>query len=65
MLAKISDAGAKANCYLSCFNDLLGALYFLKAQSMYNSYTAKLNIMYVGYIETLVNSQPQSPLPKS
>jgi hypothetical protein len=24
MLAKISDAGAKANCYLSCFNDLLG-----------------------------------------
>ena len=23
MLAKISDAGAKANCYLSCFNDLL------------------------------------------
>ena len=24
MLAKIGDAGAKANCYLSCFNDLLG-----------------------------------------
>ena len=23
MLAKISDAGVKANCYLSCFNDLL------------------------------------------
>ena len=26
MLAKISDAGAKANCYLSCFNDLLGEI---------------------------------------
>lgn len=23
MLAKISDAGAKANCYLPCLNDLL------------------------------------------
>ena len=27
MLAKIGDAGAKANCYLSCFNDLL-CVYF-------------------------------------
>ncbi|GAD03593.1 hypothetical protein AALB_3673 [Agarivorans albus MKT 106] len=24
MLAKISDEGEKANCFLSCFNDLLG-----------------------------------------
>ncbi|MFQ3210465.1 MAG: hypothetical protein ACI9HU_001969 [Colwellia sp.] len=23
MLAKVNDAGAKANCDLSCFNDLL------------------------------------------
>ena len=29
MLAKISDAGAKANCYLFCFNDLLGEFFKL------------------------------------
>jgi hypothetical protein len=44
MLAKISDGGAKANCYLSYFNDLLGISCTKKADDTNN--TAEVSHIY-------------------
>ncbi|AAZ25833.1 hypothetical protein CPS_0375 [Colwellia psychrerythraea 34H] len=50
MLAKISDEGAKANYFLSCFNDLLYAIYPKAPSSLNISKICTVKILSINNI---------------
>ena len=64
MLAKISDEGAKANCFLSLFNFLLGVLanYPNKAMAIDKDVTTK--IIKLGFSHSLLICKNKVPKKK-